>query len=84
VSARGWTRFEIVAVCVAAFGTLPFAFLLTDLLTSPGTVVGSSLGSWEGAAVFGGIAFVGWSLLVRARQLAKRAVRARSGQNPAR
>jgi protein-S-isoprenylcysteine O-methyltransferase Ste14 len=71
-SYRGWTLLEIVGAGVAILGTLPFAFLLSGLVTGRGSAVASSLGSWEGAVAFGLIAIVGWLILVWARRLAKR------------
>jgi hypothetical protein len=63
-SPPGWTWLEFVGVGVAAFGTLPFAYLLYDLLlpgVSYGAITGDSA-AW--LAVFGGVAVVGWTLLL--------------------
>jgi hypothetical protein len=67
-SRHGWTPLEYVAAGVALVGTLPFAYLASSLAIHPVGAVASSLGSWDGAVVFGALAVVGWSLLLWARR----------------
>lgn len=71
-SLLGWTFLEIVGVGVAIFGTLPFAFYLSTLVTSPETAFFTSAGNWRGVLVYGTVALVGWCLLVWGRLIARR------------